>query len=67
MYLACLLLIALFTKPPDEESDEASIVLWIVSSSLLLITSYHLYLFLKEGPLFQRLVLKASNENNRKR
>ena len=45
----------------DEESDEANVVLWIVFSSLLLITSYKIYRFLKERPLFQVLVVKAKN------
>ena len=68
IYLACLLIIAFFTKPPDEESAEANVVLWIALSSLLLVASYHIYHFLKERPLFQRLALKAKNiyENFRK-
>ena len=61
VYLFCLLLIAHFMTPPDEESDEANIVLWIMFSSLLLIVSYHIYHFLKEHPLFYRLALKAKN------
>ena len=54
---------------PDEESDEVNVALWIVLSSLLIITSYHIYHFLKERPLFQSLALKAKNtyENCTKR
>ena len=63
IYLTCLLLIAFFiyTKPPDEEMDEANIVIWIALSSLLFVASYHIHRLLRERPIFQRLALKAKN------
>ena len=69
IYLTCLLLIGHFMTHPDEESDEANVVLGIVFSSLLFITSYHIYHFFKERALFQRLALNANTtyENFRKR
>ena len=61
IHLFCLLLTAHFMTHPDEESVEANVVLWIVFSFLLLITSYHIYHFLKESPLFQLLTLKVKS------
>ena len=55
IYLSCLLLIAHFKTLRNEDSDEVNVVLWIAFSSLLFITSYHIYHFLKERALFQRL------------
>ena len=62
MYLVCLLLMALFSTPDDNQlqGNEVEIVLWIALCSAIFIIFYHIYQVIKPLKILHRIMKKRN-------